>query len=151
MIGVKIAKPGKDISSQSLSDFVFDSDHDPKTYLFKVSIAWSGVIGTNGATYDYTHNLGFFPNVQAFATSQILGGTRKTKIPFQLVADASVSSPCSAAGKDFYENMYLQIKSDKITLQVTKYCIDSLDFTDKPSSPGSFDYDIDLYFYLPKL
>jgi hypothetical protein len=63
--GIKVSKPGKDISSTDPNDFVMNSEWGTIKFL-----AWGGTTATvNGSTslsVTVTHNAGFFPIVMLY-------------------------------------------------------------------------------------
>ncbi len=78
--GIKIAQPGKSVSSIDRADYVFWSKYHTRTILISGSTT---IFCPNNATttLTITHNLGYVPQVALFTVTQT--NSRSVKIPFE--------------------------------------------------------------------
>ncbi len=71
MSGIKITKPGKDVSSTNLGDFVFHSDYPTRTIKKRdsLNVTSSDAQFPNFVRATYNHNFGYVPQFIAFTKS----------------------------------------------------------------------------------
>lgn len=148
-VGMKIVKSGKKIDSTDSSDYTFNSKNKLKLFLYKASFS---LTATGGASKTFSHGLGFIPIVECYVNSETLGGSHKTRAPFNFTTDEGTSSPCSSIPKDYIETASYTVTKEYVSFTVSRKCIDLLDFLDKGAPPATnYTYNVDLYFYFPKL
>lgn len=140
--GIKILKVDKDASSTNIDDYIFWSKYQSLPFLYKTTFDVTIAANTTTKTEIYTHNLGFFPFVIAFA------GTRMLPIS---ETGGYYKYCCAGAGTGvLQETVTCKITDTTAEVTATWGCfIPMFGACDPPNVPIT--YSISLYFYMFEL
>lgn len=121
--GLKISKPGKDVSSPTVDDYIFWSKHQSLPLIEKVSLSINITDTSCVGTETYTHNLGFFPFV--IAVLNTLDGDRYI-LPYNVFRPAFGKAGCICPSENsggIFEIFSQTIKENSIDIDFSVECV----------------------------
>lgn len=117
MKGIKISKPGKDVSSTEMTDFVFDSDYMTRNIKERGSLT----VTTSSANYPpfvsatYNHGFGYVPQFMAFTKSYSSHNFGKFSLADYV--NLNISLIHEIAGANLYETVEAHTTKDDLIVR----------------------------------
>lgn len=141
--GIKITKPGADVSSSNRDDYVFWSKYQSLPLLYKVQQSIVVNSGSCTGTHIYTHSLNFFPLTLGFVNSISEG---RQAIPF---AGTEPGDKFNCDSDNLSEDFSMKIKVNTIEISYDIQCI--IPMVGGRCIDVSKTYTVDLYFFMFQL
>jgi hypothetical protein len=113
--GIKIAKPGKSITSTDPKDYIFWSKYQTLSLYQKTTTSITLPAGNQSATVTVTHNLGYRPHVWVFASDC---GGRYSKLPYRNY----LCTDCDLKYEIPYLNFTYKITTTQVILILNGWC-----------------------------
>ena len=118
MSGIKISKPGKDVSSTDVHDFVFHSDYPTRNIKLRdsLNVTSSGAQSPSFVTATYNHNFGYIPQFMAFTKSYTSENFGKFNLADYVNLNLYLIH--AIAGANIYEEVYAYTTKTQLVVRV---------------------------------